>query len=450
MDMKQLSAVIFLLCVGIGRMTQGDTETKASTQNLKQDLLFINEGRMLATAEKWNLVIDVNLTEYENANDDMQLWIRGLQDTENPLRKGKSLINTTSYLSMEYEMIKEMCLAIRREIDDISHATYPRWSRELVNGLGTVLKFLAGTPDNRDLEGINMRLQELENQFGKIRHLQKIQATLINATYDLSRQNTAQINTLIRITTEHRIEILEMEREKAEREEILEVVEESKHVLSANFRVLESLIAKLENELTKLRIALEKAVEGKLSALFLPPTELYDTLSDIQKLLPSTLSFPQQLRKSTIYEFYDLISVRTATWGSSFRLFIELPLKTSQREFTVFRALPLPHFDNASKVYIYIKPENKYFAISDDRSKFMELSDLNDCRGTRIRICAPHVPIQIPPGKTGHAKMIENTCMKYVARNFRSVWYKGDNKWVYSLTKPVEIIIRCDHSVYSR
>ncbi|MDD9339939.1 MAG: envelope fusion protein [Providencia heimbachae] len=454
------SRILLLLAIFVSNGTGSDIEDEhgvtSTRQSLKQGVLFINEGRILATADRWTLAIDVNFTEFHKANDAIGDWIQELGEIKGSIEHNITLVRAKSYLHMEYVMAQERCSAVAREIEDMEYTTYPtRSQRGLFDGMGSVLKFLVGTPDNRDLENIQDELRSLKTFTEKVRHSQTVYATLINATFELSQKNAHALHRLVRVMHILRLESIKLHREHANATQRAAILSDMSIMLSTNFRIVEALISKIENELTKFKVALEKAVNGRLCAFFLPPMEFYEILSDIQNGLPNSLSFPCALRKATIYEFYELAAVRIAIWEKSYRIFVEIPLKTSTRDFSIYKALPLPNYDQNAQMHVYINPENPYFAISDDRTKFLELPDLSSCRGNAIRICAPHIPIRTLPEKsclyglfTGNQDMVKELCTKYIAKGFRSIWYKteGDNKWVYSVSKTMQVIIRCPNN----
>jgi hypothetical protein len=175
---------------------------------------------------------------------------------------------------------------------------------------------------------------------------------------------------------------------------------------------------------------------------------------EINPLLPESLSFFTPLSLNSISLYYSISTVYATSFNNSLRLFIELPLKGVDRQFTLYKALELPTRIGVSSYFMFIRPEHQYLAVSRDLSKFitMEQEDLSHCRGEEVRICNPRRPIQESPEQDclyalfrGIDERAEALCTKFVIQNPKSVFYasRDTTQWVYSLAKPTKILVKC-------
>ena len=166
---------------------------------------------------------------------------------------------------------------------------------------------------------------------------------------------------------------------------------------------------------------LQILARGNLPTYFFPPDDLYDALATISKKLPPELQFLIPVDSHSVYSYYQFIKVTAATAGDSLRLFIDLPLKSRAREFSLYRYVPWPTPlpDNDTYSYLLDLPY-EYMALSADEMTYIHLEpdEATECQ-SGIRICMPKAPLLSYPFKSCLYDLIkgkeENSCKHKIA-----------------------------------
>lgn len=81
---------------------------------------------------------------------------------------------------------------------------------------------------------------------------------------------------------------------------------------------------------------------GKLTPKLVSPTKLLEILKNFQTFMPITLQLVTPVLLENLHIFYDIGKASAYVIDHTIRLFIEIPLKSAEREFTIYKAIPIP------------------------------------------------------------------------------------------------------------
>lgn len=148
-----------------------------------------------------------------------------------------------------------------------------------------------------------------------------------------------------------------------------------------------------------------------------------------------------------LHIFYDVGKSSAYLVGHTVRLLIELPLKVQEREFTIYKAIPIPIPIVQNNLRMKMKTEDTYLALSKNKNLHFEMNrlDYSACRGQFLKICPYNSPIFrrhntntcLYANYVGdHDKMKEN-CDIIISKRTNAEWIKIDDSetWVHDLEK---------------
>ena len=120
---------------------------------------------------------------------------------------------------------------------------------------------------------------------------------------------------------------------------------------------------------------------------FLKPTHLRSILHEIQHHLSQDVSLPFELKKMAPYYDTIITSIKTTDFG--YMATLRIPLLSRTDRFRVVKLFPIQvPIHNESMTIRYKIDNTKYLAISDDRSKYVELDQsVEKCLVKKLRIC---------------------------------------------------------------
>jgi len=107
-------------------------------------------------------------------------------------------------------------------------------------------------------------------------------------------------------------------------------------------RELEFALIQLTHQVNELQMAVEHSLSGKLPMTILSPNILHSILRNISLCLPENYELIAGTKFENIYLYYQLIKVTTVGNAHGIKLILEVPLKTENQSFTLFRIITLP------------------------------------------------------------------------------------------------------------
>ena len=195
--------------------------------------------------------------------------------------------------------------------------------------------------DNRDMETINHFIDEMQVFSENVVHTMDQQVSYVKKLNTRVQDNTRNIVELAKVLRQEMVNTLK------ERE-----VQGHKWLaFTSAIRDVEVALIQTREDLLQLQQSLDMTAMGKLSTTLVPPHNLSSILTQITRELPDGISLLMQPIIENMHVFYQVASVHACAIPIGIRLFIDIPLKGSDRYFEVFRPFSLPYYDQDIRVY---------------------------------------------------------------------------------------------------
>ncbi|KAJ1530182.1 hypothetical protein ONE63_005111 [Megalurothrips usitatus] len=215
----------------------------------------------------------------------------------------------------------------------------------------------------------------------------------------------------------------------------------------ASMRMIQNVLAAVRSEVRAFFSAWTFASTGNvLSPDFIPPLNLISILGTLAQHVPGGLELPITADATNIHHYYSAIKVNAYySEDEGTRLFLHVPLVSTRRRFTLYRALPWPYRINESDIYTYYQPETPYIAVNSETNSFMHLTqeDVGRCDfDSSLPVCHPLAPVyQGKPSCTYALLMsdpdgVHRLCEPMFAHKpaDRFLGYAGGRRWLFSLS----------------
>lgn len=308
-----------------------------------------------------DIVLDVDLRNYYGTLDHTVEEVNHLQNATYKLAQYSDIGSDRS--KEEFQIIRTLADQLQQELSNVITSLIPseRNKRGLVTAGDSFLKFLIGTPDSNDLKYLNSHIKILRSDVTDMLHIINEQATVLNTTYRMSKNNRKDITKLAK-------NVLAVEN-------LIEQIAKNSSLIYDNhwialenikttLRVPEIVLLNLKSNIIELFTSLELTKLNKLSPYLISPTKLQNILSAIISKLPENLQLITSIEPKSLFYYYDLVVTRAILDNNNIRIFVEIPLKSRDNSFNLYQVIPLPFKKN--NVSFYIEPELPYFAINKD------------------------------------------------------------------------------------
>lgn len=443
--------------------TQEGDQKKYNIEKLDNNpgLYFSRRFSFLLATESWTIAVDYNLQELENKMKEVSSIWNEAQKLQHEL---KTIGSTWSHHQFQQtrNTLKNTELKVKRLHEIIGAQPTPtskRRRRGIFNVIGTGLKTLFGTMDNDDAEYLNEKISTIDSNQHRVYQLEKDQLTVVkNTVSDIThtfrdfRDNQETI-----IKTQNYLEQLQ-ELSSKKIETISEQMDCHFKVLGA-LQIVDLVCKDLDNFVDSLNVGVDSMRHGSLSTLLLAPDDLMKYLRDITRFLKNGSTLPLVVTEDSIHEYYTLIRVQA--WlvnGHILRFFLNVPLKQSERVFTMYEVLPVPTKTQGtvdSCVYSFVQPQVDFLAISSDEQRFIPMSQrqVDNCKGESIKVClGPNLVNNVVAGQEtcelAYYRNVEpprDTCDVRLAYIPTSIWTEvtDTNQWIFVLPREELLTITC-------
>lgn len=171
----------------------------------------------------------------------------------------------------------------------------------------------------------------------------------------------------------------------------------TKHFVQVNLLIMEHML-----ETDTLLEIIQQAKIGIIHTNLITPRELLEHVKDIKVSLPGGTDLPTDLDIANIYELVKLSDIAIYYSNDNLVFIISLPL-IYQNDFLLYNLIPVPVcIDNDC---VYIKPSNKYLAISKSKEHYATYDEFyyTHCKHARDFLLCPE-------GNPLHPRNIRPTC----------------------------------------
>lgn len=430
---------------------------------VSQGIAFMQERPLLLSGNSWKIGVDVHVNSYRET---LKTFIDNVNyvQTFGEFRFTKiTEPNAAELADKTREIINQECAMLRgradgvlEQLEQLIYTLAPvkrRGERSLVNLGGYFLHYLFGTGDTDTFNEINARIENLNNTNQAVVHLMENQITFINDSYYTGHRNEKSISTLTEAVKILSTNIYDLEKHFQEGRHNTTMFLLDSLKMTTLFRGFLGTIVSIQQSVNMLETALTATASKKLSPFFVTPGKMLSLLTAIQPNLPAENSLLTNLILTDMYQYYSLCTVHAAIVGDRIRLYITVPIKTQNKFFYTYRALPLKSkLGNHSAALMY-KPEFDYLAVTPDNQLYLELNnlDLDQCTDGSIRICPPTKQIRKATSQSclyslyiGSTEQAKKLCPVEVVLDFKPEFNRPTigEKWVYSVDKE-EVTIIC-------
>jgi hypothetical protein len=387
--------------------------------------IFLSVGDILLSGDRYIIALDHDYRTLHNALDLLETEILNFEikqtDTNDETNKG------------EIKFILNELVMIRSQIKDIERSIYPVLKKRGLGELGgQVLRTAFDVALISDVKRVYDAIEGLSQTQDSIIQVQKELAIYVNDTRAL--------------TTQTAYEILKISNDVMRISQTLQ--------FSTNVNKMYRRLQACQNLLTNIKEAWLTASIGKLSPFFLPHDVLYDALQVIQQSLPPELFLIKPLNKRNLYVYYTVSKVAILVKNNAARIFVEIPLRSYDRLFQLYKVIPMPYFIRGTTLAAYVLSKQNYLAITSNLRQYFTITkdELQSCQSAVHDICQPMFPIY-KAGEpnclfalfTGNDVMASETCDIRLTLYASSSFYrpKGSNVWFYSVREDMKTVTRC-------
>jgi uncharacterized coiled-coil protein SlyX/chorismate mutase len=459
--------------------------------------VFKDRGKVLITGESWTVAKEFNVTQVALLVQEAR---RLFPDIRKKLKNARS--NESSALDLrvfhdaithEIDVVEPIVNKIENKIrifknmlpkaetglsNDLSRRK--RWlgsiAKAFFGGVGKALgqalfKPLFGSGDNREVRELNEKYEKIrefqilmfENLSHQARNLRNLNETVAVNTKDIKKleaeldKHFSIIGDLETKTQENRKEIkriyealIKAIRQSSDSRTRLEQKLNFVVNITSTMRMMEVRLLSMDTDLTGLLEALDTTSTGRLSPNLISPSQLVEILRNVSRQLPHGVYPLTLIEEDAVYEYYTLASVQAIAIPSAIRVFVKLPLKSSNRLFHLFEPYSLPFYHEKAEVFLEIAKPSEYILVSQDMQKVAEIPSriLDECKKKGdLYLCTPSFPLyegtkcSLSLVKGDEEQIIQSCERKVVVPNFQSRWIRTDGGWIYSVSRKTRLTI---------
>lgn len=450
--------------------TESNPETRTS------GLLFQPAGQLVMATGRWTLVVRLDDKEIGKQKDKIRAQIAGitdaLADTRRQLPKGghggreeEELQRMSrfygaverSWMREKEWMLHEMNAAERRISGVLRGGNQRRRTRGLIPFIGAGLKFLFGTATEEETTRLHKEVKGVQVEAGRLRHIQKLQATLIGRLAKEERQGRRDLHALANKTNQI-ISMMASSRDqsRAVHRHLRQEVDVTRAV-GAAARTAGAAVLTFKQEAEVLTRAMAHAQDGRLVADIISPRAMEHALSAVRTHLPNgwTLALPDSLWAR---QGFGGLTVSTVPLSEGFEVHIRIPLaQTEVGRFELYRVAALPSSLSNRSVGVRTETAANWFAITPNQRFHLELGgeDLEQCQRTEGWVSCENLPRAIQEGRDGclyqafrrNEVAAKRSCTRRVVPLRWELKRIGRQHWAYTFPNEEAVYLQCGDRV---
>jgi hypothetical protein len=131
-------------------------------------------------------------------------------------------------------------------------------------------------------------------------------------------------------------------------------------------RQLEFSILHMSRQIDDLLAAVHYVFLGKLPLSFMGPENLMGIFRNVSLNLPDGYELAAGTSKESVHDYYDIIKTEVIADLHSFKLVMKIPLKSADRQFTLYKLVATPSRISGNK-FIQYQPDFSYLAVARNR-----------------------------------------------------------------------------------
>lgn len=431
-------------------------------------LYFEYRGMAQHLIGHWNIASYINLTTLEdvftkctriaektirhcNGNPifkDYSLCQVGRQELEYKISEINTKRNTLQDLT-GYEQIVNISTSTIQKNDPF-HQNLFRSKRGLFDAIGWGLKGAFGTLDAYDGQYYDEAISLMETNEHNLAELVSNQSSVVQAT----------ISNINRTLTSMRIHEETFENNLRDFKNYTDNIEnqvyslELRDKINSHFVTLSMVLTDLSDELSILIDAVLLSKVHIIHPAIISPEQLVNELQKTLPTMPPSTEYPVELIPASAANLLQLCSIRMGYKNHRLIAHIQVPLIDDTR-YNIFRLIPLP--TKIQEHYTYIVPTSEYIAISDDKTRYINMPSTKGCIEViknKNFICALDNPISSNFHDSCELQQfvqksdVNTHCNVKIINYTSGVWHKLEksNSWLFVLPQPERMTISCSNS----
>lgn len=340
---------------------------------------------------------------------------------------------------------------MNKEFESISHLLDNRVKRSAwIGGIGSLLKQIFGTLDEDDALRYDEAIETVQTDQAKLASLMKQNIlvttsvmTSYNSTLNKIKNNEANLNTAI-----DRLSL-----------SLQQISNTTNGLIILNnineiFDSLETSILTLSFQLEDITNAVLFSSHNTLHPAIITPQQLYRELADNYRHLPSDLELPVTLDINSMYLVLRICKVVCYYINNKIVFLLEVPLVKAVN-YMLFHniALPTPYNSKEPHSFSLIIPNNKYIAMTKDKSHYCNVNDLQQCKTVQsgTYICDVTNVYAVDAKPTCESELLSKViseipvqCETKFISGKLDIWKTlANNKWIYIQSESTKISIDC-------
>jgi len=197
--------------------------------------------------------------------------------------------------------------------------------------------------------------------------------------------------------------------------------------------------------------AIQYVLQGKLPISLINPTTLQGTLRNVSVQLPERYELIVGTKPNKVYLYYELVQVSVIGNVHSMKLIVNVPLKTANSQFTLYKVVVLP--TRVSKTnFVKYTVDYSYFGLESSRHDYILLkqTDLLNCVRGEITVCPANTAVYSAKTLNCLSSMYfqttthNNLCRGHLLINYRTpTLQKHKSLWLYYFPEQRQVTLRC-------
>ena len=189
--------------------------------------------------------------------------------------------------------------------------------------------------------------------------------------------------------------------------------------------------------------------------MLINPYNLSEILQQVSLQLPAGLSILTGLTAEDVYVYYTIAKLHAVATSNSIRLFVDIPLKATDRYFELYQVHSSPFFHERIGKFVMTDEAFSHLAVADSRQIFalIPTNMLFKCTQDLYTVCPADMMLKTagePNCLTalflGKTDIVLTKCKRLIINEcFEPVWIRSPVScyWIYSLSTPQRVTVQC-------
>ena len=331
------------------------------------------------SSDIWRIAMDVTLMPYEEAISTIRGDLLAVEESKQEFASTSELSQIETLLTT----LESKLQAFKRILPK------PDSRRGLMNFGGKILKTLFGTAVVSDVTSLHDLFDELQSSQKDVIHSLTDQLTYVRRLDTVASVNVEAISNLSSIIKDIVINSQERARQTTRDIMWLNLTIHGQSTLFMTIRQLEFSILRLIQQLDELINAVQHATTGKLPMTLVDPVTLHNILKNVSLRLPEGYELVAGTKYENIHLYYDCMQTAIVGDPHHIKMILNVPLKTVNRHFMLYRILALPT-RISNRTFVQYVPDFLYFGIDYIQRNYILFTeaDLSQCSKGSITVCS--------------------------------------------------------------